>query len=242
MHAQNDQWVAECNNSVSQAHGEIPWEVLEKEERRRLLPIAAEVEEYALMKLVTPRGSGYVRLQNVDYLVPIGYASTPVLLKLRAESVEFWDGGKLLVSYVRRHNGSKKVVRVFEPELLEELFEERPRARIMTLRDYLRELHPQAGRYIAELCRVKVGDEAFGPDIRAMYELYREHGLSEFVAACSLATSEGAYGACYLQAILQPPLDAPTVGPVHSKGDIPSQAEIDREMDCYEQYAVGGAR
>lgn len=242
LHAQNDQWVTECNNSVSQAHGEIPWEVLEQEERRRLLPVVAEVEEYALMDLVTPRGSGYVRLHNVDYLVPISYAKTPVLLKLRADSVEFWDGWNLLVRYPRRHNSSKKVVRVFEPELLEELFEERPRARTMTLRDYLRERHPQIGRYIAELCRIKVGDDAFGPDIRKMYELYREHGFSEFVAACSIATSEGAYGACYLEAILQPPLDAPSVGPIHPKGDVPSQAEIDREMACYEQYAVGGAR
>ena len=194
------------------------------------------------MDLVTPRGSGYVRLHNVDYLVPIGFAGTPVLLKLRAESVEFWDGDNLLVRYPRRHNSSKKVVRVFEPELLEELFEERPRARTMTLRDYLRERHPQIGRYIAELCRLKVGDEAFGPDIRKMYELYRANGFSEFVAACSLATSENAYGSCYLEAILNPPLEAPTVGLIHPEADLPSQNEIDREMVCYEQYALGGAQ
>ena len=240
--AQNDQWVVKCNNSLSQAHGEVPSEVLEQEELQHLLPIIAEPEEYALMNLVTPRGSGYVRLDNVDYLAPISYASTPVLMKLKADQVEFWDGDRMLVRYPRRRNGSKKVVRVFEPELLEELFEERPRARTMTLRDYLRERHPQIGRYIAELCRLKVGDEAFGPDIRKMYQLYRVHGFAEFVAACSLAASEKAFGACYLEAILQPPLEAPAVGLIHPKTDMPSQQEIDREMACYEQYALGGAQ
>ena len=94
-------------------------------------------------------------------------------MKLKPDTVSFWDGEKLLVQYPRRHNTTKKVIRVFEPELLEELFEQRPRARTMVLRDYLRELHPQVGHYIAELCRLKVGDEAFGPDVLQMYDLYK---------------------------------------------------------------------
>ena len=237
---QNNGWQRKANHTVSQAHYEIPWEVLQQEESRHLTSVMVRPEEYPLLDIVTPRGSAYVRLNNVDYLVPIGYANTPVLLKLRAESVEFWDKGQLLVRYSRRRNPSKKVLRVFEPELLEELFEERPRARTMTLRDYLRELHPQVGGYIAQLCRLKVGDEAFGPDIHRLYALYRQYGLSEFVAACSLATTEGAFGACYLEAILRPAIEGPVVELVSPKTEVPSQEEIDRELFSYEQFAVGG--
>lgn len=236
---QNSKWLTKANHSVSQAHFELPWEVLQTEELHHLTATTVRPEEYPILNIVTPRGSAYVRLHNVDYLVPIGYANTPVLLKLRADSVEFWDKQKLLVRYFRQFNPSKKVVRVFEPELLEELFEKKPRARTMTLRDYLRELHPQIGGYIAQLCRLKVGDDAFGPDIHKLYGLYRRHGLPEFVAACALASAEGAFGACYLEAILRPPLEAPSAGLLQPKG-VPPQEHVDRELFSYEQYTVGG--
>ena len=110
----------------------------------------------------------------------------------------------------------------------------------MTFRDYLRELHPQVGEYIAQLCRLKVGDEAFGPDIHGLYGLYKQYGLSEFVAACALATTEGAFGACYLEAILRPALEKPAVGLLHPRTHVPDQEEVDRELFSYEQYTVGG--
>lgn len=240
--AQNDNWLKAANHAVSQAHHEVPWEVLLGEESQHLTAVNSDPEDYPILNIVTPRGSAYVRLHNVDYLVPIAYANTPVLLKLRANSVEFWDKQNMLVRYERHFNPAKKVVRVFEPELLEELFEKKPRARTMTLRDYLRELHPQVGEYIAYLCRLKVGDEAFGPDIHRLYELYRRYGLSDFVAACVLATNEGAFGACYLEAILHPVLDVPAAELLHPKTEVPSQEEVDRELVSYEQYAMGSAQ
>ena len=238
---QNSEWAKRSNRTESQAHFELPWEVLQHEEARHLNSLNVNPEDYPLLDIVTPRGSAYVRLHNVDYLAPIGYANTPILLKLRANSVELWDKQKLLVRYPRYFNSHKKVVRVFEPELLEELFERKPRAKTMTFRDYLRELHPQVGEYIAQLCRLKVGDEAFGPDIHALYGLYKKYGLSEFVAACALATAEGAFGACYLEAILRPALEKPSGELIHPQTEVPGQEEVDRELFSYEQYAVGGA-
>ena len=116
---QNGKWADRANKTVSQAHFELPWEVLQQEEAGYLNALSVNPEDYPILDIVTPRGSAYVRLHNVDYLVPIGYANTPVLLKLRAKSVEFWDKQNLLVRYPRHFNTHKKVVRVFEPEFLQ---------------------------------------------------------------------------------------------------------------------------
>lgn len=243
LRSQNCQWVYRANRQTSQAHGEVPWEVLEKEEHSLLTPLMTTSKEYPLVNLVTPDGSAYVRIQNVSYLVPIGYARRPVLLKLRPETVEFWDNEQILVRYERRYNTTNRAARVFKPELLEELFKERPRARTMVLRDYLRELHPQIASYIAELCRLNVGDEAFGPDILGLYDLYKEHGLGELAAACSLTGSEGAFGLSYVKAVLRPPLSiTPTPELIKPRVPVPHQAEVDRDLGSYEQFIIGGGR
>ena len=57
-----------------------------------------------------------------------------------------------------------------------------------------------------------------------------------------MATNEGAFGACYLEAILHPVLDVPAAELLHPKTEVPSQEEVDRELVSYEQYAMGSAQ
>lgn len=238
---QSGQWLTRVNREPSQAHGEVPWELLAREENHKLLPLGESAHDYPLTSFVTAGGDAYVRLKSVHYLVPIGYARRSLVLKLRTQRVEFWDGDRCVAEHERKFNNSARPLRVTKPEYLEPLFKERPRARVMVIRDFLRETHPQIGEFIANLCQLKVGDEAFGPHILALYSLYEKHGVAELAAACSLATTEMAFGHEYVQAILQPAIMMPVAGPISSIIPLPAQGEVERSLATYEPFVRGGS-
>ena len=67
------------------------------------------------------------------------------------------------------------------------------------------------------------------------------------MAAMALATQPGAYGAAYLQALLEPPRAQPELitapaQPIAAQpalltlADLPRQAEVDRALSSYETY------
>ena len=83
------------------------------------------------------------------------------------------------------------------------LFGRKPRAQVMLYREALLELGPIAASYVGELSRqqrARLSEEILG-----LYALYERHGASELLAAMALATTQGAYGAAYLQALIAPP-------------------------------------
>ena len=63
--AQNGKWADRANQTVSQAHFELPWDVLQQEEAQHLNALSVNPENYPILDIVTPRGSAYVRLHNL---------------------------------------------------------------------------------------------------------------------------------------------------------------------------------
>ena len=60
-----------------------------------------------------------------------------------------------------------------------------------------------AASYVGELSRrqrARLSEEILG-----LYALYERHGAGELLAAMALATTQGAYGVAYLQALIAPP-------------------------------------
>lgn len=232
---QSLQWVNKINNQVSQAHGEVPRTVFETFEKAKLTALPCSAEEYGLLRPVCSNRDGYVHAEGTQYLVPIGYAERPLILRLRQHTVEFHHDGQQVAIYERR-DGLRQ--RQFKPGYLEPLLEERPRARVMVYRDYLCQKHPQIAAYIAQLCRVRRGDDAFGPHILKLYECLKEHGAGELAAACNLAGGTQAFGAEYVVALLQTPTPRPVATLLQV--DAPDQTEVDRNLASYESFVIGG--
>jgi len=115
----------------------------------------------------------------------------------------------------------------------------------MLYREALLELGPIAAGYVGELSRrqrARLGEEILG-----LYALYERHGAGELLAAMALATTQGAYGVAYLQALIAPPDPArevitPLASPTGLRpsllalADLPPQAEVDRALSSYESY------
>jgi transposase len=237
---QNEKWLTRVNGErASQAHGQIPGCVLE-EELPHFEPLKHTAGEYGLFALVKPNREGRVHLEGVRYQVPIGYAEQPLVLRLRRSRVDFYDGDRRVASHERPPASAPRRNQViFEPEQLEPLLEDRPRARVMVYRDYLTGRHPAVADYVARLCGRHRGDENFGPHIMRMYELLRSVGVENLAAACALAGAEKAYGAEYLEGILAVPRQKP-VGLELALEGVPEQDRVDRALSQYEAFVLDG--
>jgi transposase len=236
---QNRAWMEKVNHRTSQSHGEIPWEVL-PDEQRKFGNLPCSVSDYGLLRYVCSNRDGYIHLEGFQYLVPIGLAEQPLILRLREKLVELYDGGEKVVSYPRRSKGDGKVTRrEINPDFLEPMLVDRPKARVMVYRDHLYLQHPEIATYISGLCRARRGVENFGPHILKLYKVLKEHGVGELAAACNLAGSEGAFGAEYVAALIQePPIVRELLAQLQLGPEVPSQAELNRDLEVYESFAI----
>jgi transposase len=235
---QTEDWLRFGNEErPNRAHGEIPQSLL-PEEQLAFTPLSETAEEYGLFSLVTPNREGRVSVEGTKHQVPIGYAQTPLVLRRRRSRLDFYDGDRLVASYPRP-TGVARYRAVFEPEHLEPLLLERPRARVMVYRDYLVQQHSTIATYVAGLCSRHRGNERFGPHILRMFGLLRAHGTGSVAAACALAAEEKAYGVEYLEGLLLTPVRPASIPSLDVPG-APTQAMVDRDLGVYEAYAVGG--
>lgn len=235
---QNKAWLDFANDSRrSRAHGEIP-SVLLAEEQSVFTPLNETAEGYGLFSLVTPDREGRVYLAGKRYQAPIGYAGKPLSMRVRKSQVEFYDTDRLVATYPRCSDGQQPDI-LFEPEYLEPLLLQRPRARIMVYRDYLMQQVPAISNYVVGVCSRHRGDAKFGPHILGMFQLLRSQGADALAAACTLAAESRAYGLEYLEDLLGVPAPRPQVTEPLNLPGIPPQSEIDRGLAAYEVYAVG---
>jgi hypothetical protein len=76
--------------------------------------------------------------------------------------------------------------------------------------------------------------------VLAIYGLYQRRGAAALLAAMAQADRQGAYGAAYLEALLEAPhrLAGQPSGspPILLVPSVPSQAEVDRQLRSYERY------
>lgn len=239
--AQNNAWMDKVNGEVSQAHGEVPAEVLLREQPE-LTKLHCGAADYGLLRQVQSNRDGYVHVDGFQYLIPIGLAEKPLVARIRKELVEFHDADRLVACYPRRRrDDGKSNKREFLPEHLEPMLEGRPKARIMVYREHLRLQHPELEAYLAKLCRARRGIEQYGPHILRLYEMLEQYGIAELVAACNLAAGEGAYGAEYVLALIQePPVLRTVLAELRLGSEVPAQEEIDRDLQVYEDFVIGG--
>lgn len=236
---QNAQWLQEKNHErESRAHDQIPGHLL-PEEQAVFGKLTESVEEYGLFSLVTADREGRVWVEGTRFQMPIGYAERALILRMRRHRLDFYDAGRLVVSYPRPRGVPRGRVAPFEPDLLEPLLAKKPRARVMVYRDYLLQQHPAVEAYVIGVCSRHRGDDNFGPHVVGMFELLRQHGADAVAAACTLAAEEKAYGVEYLESILQVPKPRPQ-GRGLSVPGVPAQGEVDRALAVYEAYAVQG--
>lgn len=234
---QNKAWLDFANEErPSRAHGELPAALL-AEEKRAFTPLNESADMYGLFSLVTPNREGRVYLAGKRYQAPIGYAGKSLTMRVRRNAVEFYDGDRPVATYPRCGDGQQPEV-LFEPEHLEPLLQQRPRARIMVYRDYLMQQVPAISNYVVGVCSRHRGDAKFGPHVVGMFQLLRGHGAEGLAAACILASELKAYGVDYLREILGAPAPRPQVTEALELPGLPSQAEIDRGLATYEAYAV----
>lgn len=225
------EWRENSNNSISQAHGEIPADIHRKFEQRKLTPLSTTAADYGLLKPVKSGPESLITIDSNRYSVPVGYAEVPLNARIRERFVDFYADDKLVARHERRR---RKVFRPIQiPEHFERVFEKKPRARVMVYRDHLMEQDTSLAGYISELCRRYRG--RFGPHVLQIYQLWRTYGSDQLGVACALASEHEAYGADYLASLLRTP--RPTdLQQCLDLGHVPLQADVDRDLQSYEVY------
>lgn len=231
---QCSKWLDTINNSVSQAHGQIP-SILIQEEKAKFLKLCTKASEYGIFRQSVVGPESLVRIENSRYSVPVGFIGEALETRIREEWVEFYKGTECVSRHKRNKNQYKPFVL---PEHFEPAFEKKPRARIMLYRDFLIEQDTSIKAFTAELCRRCRGE--FADHILKMYELWQEYGTEDLGIACALASEYGAYGSDYLVSVLKKPCEKENFLSIDID-EIPVQDEIDRILSEYEVYVMGGA-
>jgi hypothetical protein len=228
---QCSEWLVRSNSSANQAHGKIPLEVHEAEERRKLTPLITTATDYGIFSSVKAGPESLISIDRNRYSVPVGYSGLPLVARLREHYVDFYEGDKQVARHRRRRGRQYKPIVV--PEHFEPVFDKKPRARVMLYRDHLMEQDASIAAYVTELCRRYRG--VFGDHVLQIYQLWRTYGHEQLGVACALASEHGAYGADYLASLLKTPR-AVAVAPTLDLTEFPSQAAVDRNLLAYEAY------
>ena len=226
-------WVDAGNLTVSRAHGKIPREVWKLRERAKLTELGTTADD-GLVYEVQVGPESLVHIDGNRYSVPVGYIKQNLLLRLRGGWVDAYWEDKLVAHHPRAKE--RQALPIIIPEHFEPVFAKKPRARVMVYRDFLVKQDASVASYISELCYRLRGE--FGPHILAMYQLLETFGANQLGVACAIAGEHSAYGAEYLSNLLHPPRQLERAEALDL--DVPPQAEIDRELQIYESFAVGG--
>ena len=226
-------WLDRANQAVSQAHGEAPVDVWRDRERSKLVSLKTNAKDYGIVYEVSAGTESLVNIDANRYSVPVGCIGRPLLARVRLDWIDFYWEDKQVARHARVKTKQYKPIRI--PEHYEEVFKKKPRAQVMLYRDHLMEVDKSIAAYIETLCFRERGG-GFDPHILNIYELYKEHGADELGAACAIASEHGAYGAAYLEVVLRRPKLAKVCASLPVAA--PSQGEVDRGLDCYQDFVL----
>ena len=240
--AQCGAWLTYANTRPSQATDVAPLaRLVEEAAKGGSLPMRAV--DYGFAHPGQVSSGALVAVLGNSYSVPIAQVGAPVTVRVHRERIVIWRDAEWLAEHARAPDGAHR--RVVDPAHFAPLFGRKPRAQVMLYREALLELGPIAAGYVGELSRrqrARLSEEILG-----LYALYERHGAGELLAAMALATTQGAYGVAYLQALIAPPdpareVIAPLAAPTGLQpsllalADLPPQAEVDRALSSYESY------
>jgi transposase len=225
-------WLTYANTRPSQATDVAPLaRLVEETAHGGPLPVSASDYGFAHPGQVS-RGALVAVLGN-SYSVPIAAVGAPVTVRVHHERIVIWRDTEHLAEHARAPDGAHQ--RVVDPAHFAPLFGRKPRAQVMLYREALLGLGSCAASYVSELARRQRG--RFSEEILGLYALYERHGAAELLAAMALATTQGAYGVAYLQAVIAPPPPPSGLAPAAlALANLPPQAEVDRALSSYETY------
>jgi hypothetical protein len=233
--SQCTEWLQYANTRPSQATEVPPLERL-VEEAAKGGQLPATAHDYGFAYASRVGVEALVAVLGNSYSVPILHVGAPVTVRVHRERIVIWRDAEHLATQERAPDGAHR--RVVEPSHFAPLFGRQPRAQVMLYREALLGLGTIAARYVSELSRRHRARLA--PEVLAIYGLYQRRGAAALLAAMAQADRPGAYGAAYLEALLEAPhrvAGQPSGSPpILLVPSVPSQAEVDRQLRSYERY------
>jgi hypothetical protein len=235
---QCDEWLRFVNTERPSEATEQPPAVLLAHEQLKFGLLPACAEDYGFFDCVVVSREGLVAIETNRYSVPAHLMGQALTARLHAERVELFADQECVASHVRFQGQHGRII---DPAHFEAAFTSKPRGRVMVYRDWLCSLSPVVLSYVAELSHKRRRELA--QQVLALYELARESGKADFVAALELAAEQHMYGAEYVRALLG--LPAMTVQGSSARTDGisldlsgPAQHEVERDLTQYEHYVA----
>jgi len=225
--AQSAAWCAQKNGEVSQAHRQIPRELLAAE-RKAFGPLRTTAATYGLYRVATVNRESLVRVDGNQYSVPTGHLGQAVDVRLLATDVVLSRDGVELARHARCTGRNE---RRRDPAHYTAALRHRPRARLVLERDTLCQLGPEVTAYVAAVCQRR--RERMAAEIDALVALRDTAGPAVLRSTVARALAREAIGAEYLPALagLEPALALPA---------LPVQDAVDRDLASYEAFVQPG--
>jgi transposase len=232
------EWLRFVNTErPSDATGEIPADLL-AQEQLQFGPLPACAADYGFFDCVVVSREGLVAIETNRYSAPAHLMGRALTARIHAERVELFADHERVATHVRFKG---QHARIIDPAHFEAAFPSKPRGRVMVYRDWLCSLSPVVLSYVGELSHKRRRE--LGEQMLALYELARESGTADFMAALELAAEQQMYGAEYVRALLGlpcvcAPVSAAKTGSALLGLPVPAQHEVERDLAQYEHYVA----
>jgi transposase len=235
---QCEQWLRFVNSERSNdATGALPADWL-AQEQLQFGPLPACAADYGFFDCVVVSREGLVAIETNRYSVPAHLLGQALTARIHAERIELFAGPERVAAHGRWKG---QHARIIDPTHFEAAFVSKPRGRVMVYRDWLCSLSPVVLNYIAELSHKRRRE--LGEQVLTLYDLARESGTGDFVAALELAAEQQMYGAEYVRVLLGLPSVPVPQGAAKTAGAplefaAPAQHEVERDLAQYEHYVA----
>jgi ribosomal protein S27AE len=154
-----------------------------------------QAANYAFKVSAVVRPTARVSYRGIEYSVPAALIGQTVTLHLQEQQVQIYQSQHWIASHRRcPENGRSSIL----ADHAEELFVFR-RGKPYAQRQLLLELDSAVEPYLTELVHRR--PQSWEVDIDRLYQLYRQVGQRDFLAALALATEQRCFGSEYLIAI-----------------------------------------
>jgi len=216
-------WEWEKNAQVSQAHGRRPAELL-PQEQRAFNPLTTTAATYGLYRVATVNRESLVRVEGNQYSVPVGHLGQAVDVRILRDEIRISRDGVELARHPRVIGSGH---RQRDPLHYMPALTERPRARLVLERERLWALGPEVQAYVAAISQRR--RRHLAEELAACTQLLERVGADGLRRAAQACVARETWGAEYLLlfAGAEPLLDLP---------ELPSQAEVDRDLAGYEAF------
>jgi transposase len=234
-------WLDRVNlERESDATERTPAELL-REEQPRIGPLPALAHDYGFFDTLKVSRESLVNLDTNRYSVPVALVGQLLTVRIHPTRIALYTSDTLVATHPRQFGRHQRVV---IPEHYEPVFARKPRARVMTYRDWLVQLSPQAADYISQVCRARYA--AMEHEMVTLYQLAQQVGVPTFLAAVELAAEAQTVGAEYVQAILAQPQALQRCVRSTERVTLPDalampQPAVSRDLAEYEQYVANRA-